>query len=72
MINVSEIERRMQARNMTPGSVSLVLSRYGRRVTEREIRDILSGLAVPSWEHLVRIAILLDCTPWDLIIKKEN
>lgn len=72
MIDTAQIEARMRVRNLTPGNISLILSRYGRRVTECEIRDILGGRAVPSWEHLVRIAIVLDCTPWDLIIKKEN
>lgn len=72
MINTAEIQRRMKARNYTPGNMSLFLSRSGGRVTEREIRDILGGVVIPSWEHLVRISIILDCTPWDLIIKKES
>ena len=72
MINVSEIESRMRVRGMTAGTLALRLSRRSCRVTEREIRDILSGRVVPSWDHLVRLSILLDCTPWDLIIKKET
>lgn len=72
MINIAEIERRMKARNYTPGNVWKCLNRHGNRVSDREVRDILSGKVIPSWEHLVCIATMLDCTPWDLIIKKES
>ena len=72
MINTAEIARRMKVRSLTAGHVALELSRYGGRVSEKEVRDIISGVTVPSWDHLVRVAIMLDCSPWDLIIKTEN
>ena len=72
MINVAEIEARMKRRNLLPGNVAILLSKGGVRITEREVRDILRGAVIPSWDHLVRIAIILDCTPWDLIKTKEN
>lgn len=68
MINVAEIQRRMDALNLTPGRIGRELG-----ITERGARLVIFGKAIPSWEHLIRIANLLGCTPRDLILKeKEN
>lgn len=72
MIDVAEIEARMKKRNLLPGYVAIALSKGGARVTEREVRGILAGEIIPSWEHLTRLAIMLDCGPWDLIKTKES
>ena len=72
MINVAEIETRMKKRNLVPGYVAIELSKGGGRVTEREVRAILAGEVIPSWEHLTMLAIILDSTPWDLIKTKES
>ena len=68
MINVAEIEARMQRAKLLPGDIALELSASGIRITEREVRDIIKGVVIPSWDHLVKIAILLGCTPQELII----
>ena len=68
MINVAEIEARMQRAKLLPGEIALELSASGIRITEREVRDIIKGVVIPSWDHLVKIAILLGCTPQELII----
>ena len=72
MINISELQSRIKRCGYTFGNIALELSAKGQRVTEREVRDIVFGRCIPSWDHLVRIAILLQCTPLELITKGDN
>ena len=66
MINTDEICRQMQFRHITYGSIALYLG-----ITEREVRSIVNGDCVPSWDHLVKIAIKLGCNVFDLIVKEN-
>jgi hypothetical protein len=72
MIDVETIRKKMVVRGMTPGSVALALSTRDRRVTEREVRGILEGRIVPSWEHLVRLSHILGGSVWELIKREDK
>lgn len=67
MINTAEIQSRMKQYGYTVGAVAIKLSTRDRRITEREVRDIVDGRIIPSWEDLVRIANMLGVGPLQLI-----
>lgn len=67
MINTAEMQNLMKRCGYTPGEMAIELSTRDRRISEREIRDIVTGRCIPSWEHLVQIANMLGVRPLQLI-----
>ena len=72
MINTAEIQERMKQHKLTCGQIAIALSERGQRVTEREVRGIVFGEIVPSYDHLVWISTLLECAPSQLITSERR
>jgi len=67
VFDTSEIRRRMR----DSGVESFRLCRE-LGITDREVRILLDGKCVPSWEHLVKIAGVLGCSVNDLIVRRRH